>query len=138
MGKALFILGSTILASLGIAHGLLAVRDLSTPSSFTPTDSDVRRAMAEARLRLAPQTSVWLAWQGFNLSHSLGLVGLGSVGIALGIARASLGPWSAAINGFFVLVSAVYFLLAVRFWFRVPAISLGVAAACFLASSFFI
>jgi hypothetical protein len=93
--------------------------------------------MVRARLRLAPQTSIWLAWQGFNLSHSLGLVGFGVIGLGLGIVRESLGSWRAPVDGFFVLLSATYCLLAVRFWFRVPAIALGIATVCFLAAALF-
>jgi hypothetical protein len=134
MGAALFIVGSTILAVFGVAHGILSIRDLIRPTSFTPIEPDVRQAMARARLRLAPQTSIWLAWQGFNLSHSLGLVGFGLIGVALGTVRESLGPWRAPVDSFFVLLSATYCLLAVRFWFRVPAIGIGIATACFIAA----
>jgi len=134
VGQTLFITASTILASLGLVHGVLLARDLSTPRFFTPTDERVRAGMAAARLRLAPQTSIWLAWQGFNVSHSLGLVGLGLVGIVLGTIRVSLGSWKGPVDGFFILVAAVYFVLALRFWFRTPAIGTGLAAACFVGA----
>jgi hypothetical protein len=137
VGTTLFLFGAAILTTVGLAHGALALRDFGTASAFTPTDDGVREAMSHAPLRLAPQTSIWLAWQGFNLSHSLGLIGLGSIGLALGIARGSLGAWSAPAHLFFALLSAVYFVLAVRFWFRAPATAAAVATVCFLAASFF-
>lgn len=137
MGKTLFIVASAMLAGLGLLHGLLAVHDLGRPSFFTPTDRDVRDAMARARLRVAPQTSIWLAWQGFNVSHNLGLLGLGLTGMAVGAARATLQPWHMLVHGFFVIVSAVYFVLAVRFWFRAPAIGFGIATGCFIVATFF-
>ena len=84
-------LGSAILAVLGLADLVLSLLDLGSPSFLTPTDNEVRPAMARSRLRLAPQTSVWPVWQGFNLSHSLGLMGLGVVGVALGFIRGALG-----------------------------------------------
>lgn len=134
MAGKLFIVGSTILAALGLAHGLLALRDLRNPSFFTPIESEVRHAMVRARMRLAPQMSIWLAWLGFNLSHSVGLLGFGLIGVALGSARESLGSWRAPVDGFFVLLSATYCLLAIRFWFRVPAVGIGIATACFMAA----
>jgi hypothetical protein len=136
MGKGLFIVGSAILGLLGLAHALLTIRDLSTPRFFTPIEADVREAMARAHMRLAPQMSIWRAWQGFHLSHSLGLVGFGAIGIVLGSVREALGSWRPTVDGFFVLISAIYFLLAVRFWFRVPAVGMGLATMCFVAAWF--
>jgi hypothetical protein len=34
-----------------------------------------------------------------------------------------------------IAVSAVYFLLAVRFWFYAPAVGCGLGLACFIAAA---
>ena len=48
-----------------------------------------------------------------------------------------LEPWRALVHSFFATVSILYFVLALNFWFRVPAIGFGIAAGCFIVASFF-
>jgi hypothetical protein len=74
----------------------------------------------------------WNAWIGFNLSHSLGLVLFGALygGIALGdfsFVAGSLFLWVSA-----VVVGLVYLLLALRFWFWLPATVSAVGTLCFV------
>jgi hypothetical protein len=114
----------------------LTLRDLHAPSSFTPTDDTLRRAMAEAPLRLAPQTTIWNAWLGFNLSHSLGLLVFAGL---LGT-RAFTDSGTAGETVFLrvgpVVVGATYVVLALRFWFWVPAVLSAAGTVCFIASAF--
>lgn len=70
-------------------------------------------------------TTMWRAWVGFNFSHSLGLLIFGLGCIAVGLALPSLALPKAALL-VPVGIGAIYSLLAVRYWFRAPAI--GVAA----------
>lgn len=69
---------------------------------------------------------MWRAWIGFNFSHSLGVVLFGIActhwGDLLGLSDGAL-----AQVGRFVptLVGATYFVLAVRYWFRVPVIGIA-------------
>ena len=62
--RDIFCLGSLPFISLGLLHGLLAVRDAILPRSFTPADDRVREAMCGTTLVLTDRTSVWLAWLG--------------------------------------------------------------------------
>ena len=105
------------------------------PTSLTPTEDSVRQAMIAARLRLAPVTSIWRAWVGFNLSHGLGLLVFGGLfgGLALGNFRLVAG--SMALQVAAVGVAGIYSFLAARFWFAVPAVATGSGALAFLASS---
>src|SRR2546428_2178879 len=135
MSKALVLVGSALFSVLGLAHGLLALRDLRTPRAFTPTDDRVRPAMVAARLRLAPQTTIWDAWLGFNLSHSLGLVVFGAVLTWLGLRDFDLVANSAFLTGGSIVVAVLYFVMAVRFWFWLPAIVSAIGAVCFAASA---
>lgn len=68
---------------------------------------------------------MWSAWIGFNLSHSLGLVILGVVCIT-----AVLPAW------ILTLIAAIYEVLAIKFWFRVPAVAIAIAGACLLIACF--
>jgi hypothetical protein len=130
-----FLVGAAVFASLGIAHGVLTLRDLRVPRSFTPIDDNLRRAMAETPLRFAPQTTMWKAWLGFNLSHSLGLV---IFGIFLG--ALALGDFRVVAENLFlragaVVVGLIYVVLAVRFWFWAPAVLSAVGTLCFVVSA---
>ena len=74
---------------------------------------------------------MWKAWVGFNFSHILGLVMLGFGCIAVGLSLRSLAlPNSALLVP--VGVGAIYCLLAVRYWFRAPAIGTAAGTLCFI------
>jgi hypothetical protein len=135
MPKVLFLAGSLLFAALGLAHAALTLRDLRTPRSFVPTDDSVRVAMAGAPLRLAPQTTIWKAWVGFNLSHSLGLVIFGALLAALAEDDFTFVARSGFVKTASVVVSVLYFWMAVRFWFWVPAAVSAAGAACFVLAA---
>jgi hypothetical protein len=135
LNDILFAVGAALFALLGVAHGVLTLRDLHAPRAFTPTDESVRRAMAETPLRFAPQTTMWKAWVGFNLSHSLGLVIFGTFFGALAlhdfgtVADHPLVRFGAAAGGL------IYFVLALRFWFWIPALVSAIGTLCFVLST---
>jgi hypothetical protein len=136
LNKAFFLLGAALFGLLGVAHAVLTLRDLQVPRSFTPTDDNLRRAMAEAPLRLAPQTTVWNAWLGFNLSHSLGLLMFGTFFGALALRDFNMVAESLLVRFSPVVVGVIYLVLALRFWFWVPAVLSAVGTLCFVASAF--
>jgi hypothetical protein len=135
LAQFLFVIAAAIFFLLGVAHAVLTIRDLRDPRSFTPTDDKVREAMIGAHLRFAPATTIWRAWLGFNLSHSLGLLVFGGLlgGLALYDFRFVAG--STALQVTAVVVAGIYALLAVRFWFAVPAAATAFGALAFLASA---
>lgn len=135
VAQILFVLAAALFCLLGLIHAVLTIRDLHDPRSFTPTDDKVRQAMSEARLRFAPATTVWRAWLGFHLSHSLGLLVFGGIlgGLALFDFRFVAGSTALQITA--VVVAGIYALLSVRFWFAVPAALTGIGTLVFLASA---
>jgi hypothetical protein len=133
--QALFVIGAAIFCVLGVTHVVLTIRDLYDPRSLTPTDDTVRQAMMVARLRLAPVTTIWHAWVGFNLSHSLGLLVFGGILGGLALYDFRLIARSIALQATSVLVAAAYAGLSLRFWFAVPAIAAACGSLAFLASS---
>jgi hypothetical protein len=133
--ETLFLVGAALFGLLGIGHGLLTLRDLRVPRSFTPIDENVRRAMAESRLRLAPQTTMWNAWVGFNLSHSLGLVMFGTVCAELALRDFGTVAESPFLRFGSVVVGLIYLLLALRFWFWVPVVLSAAGTLCFVVSA---
>src|SRR5262249_31125196 len=121
VAQFLFIFAAAIFVVLGVSHAVLMFRDMSDPRSLTPTDEKTRQAMMEARLRLAPVTTIWRAWVGFNFSHGLGLLFFGGILGALALRDFQFVADSTALQVAAVVVGGMYALLAARFWFAVPA-----------------
>jgi len=135
LNQLFFLVGAALFGLLGLAHGVLTLRDLHEPRSFTPADENVRRAMAEAPLRLAPQTTIWNAWLGFNLSHSLGLVIFGALLGGLGFHDFDVVAGNLFLRLSAVVMGLIYVVLALRFWFRVPAVFAAAGTLCFVVSA---
>ena len=91
--------------------------------------------MTETPLRLAPQTTIWKAWLGFNFSHSLGLLAFGTVFGGLAFRDFGMVAGNLFVQLSAVIVALIYLLLALRFWFWVPAVLSAVGALCFIASA---
>jgi len=136
LSEVFFLVGAALFGVLGVAHGVLTLQDLRMPRSFTPTDENLRRAMAEITLRLAPRTTMWNAWVGFNLSHSLGLLVFGTVFGALALRDFGMVAESLFLRLGAVVVGVIYALLALRFWFWVPAVLSAAGTLCFVVSAF--
>jgi hypothetical protein len=135
VSRTLFLVGIGIFILLGCAHGLLTLRDLASPRSFTPTERGVREAMAKAPLALAPQTTVWRSWLGFNFSHSLGLVVFGVVFAALALRDFAWLQASPVLRLIPAVVALLYAVLSIRFWFWAPALASALGCACLLAAA---
>jgi hypothetical protein len=132
----LFLIGAALFGLFGVAHGVLTLRDMRVPRSFTPADDNLRgRALAEAPLRLAPQTTIWNSWLGFNLSYSLGLLVFGAFFGALALHDFGIVAGNLFLRFGAVVVGLIYLLLALRFWFWVPAVLSAVGTLCFVASA---
>ncbi|MEM7058636.1 MAG: hypothetical protein AAF557_13675 [Pseudomonadota bacterium] len=132
MGPLLFAIGGMIIAAMGFLHGVFTARDEVTPKVLAPRDPKVLQAMQGARLGIARDTDLWRAWLGFNHSHPLGAMvfGLGCAVIGL--------FYPLALEEPLVLIAApiialIYLVLAVRYWFRTPAIGIAVALAFIIA-----
>ncbi len=128
----LVLLGSGIIVLLGIGHGIYTLRSTPEGGPMMPIDSKVREAMsAVGGIGLAPElkTSLFKAWIGFNLSHSLGLVVVGLL-IGFPVLTALTSP----VDNLAWLVCAlvlpcVYLWLSIRHWFAKPTMGFAIATA---------
>src|SRR5258708_671918 len=128
----LLILGGTVFGVLGGLHAIYMLLDLRNPRRLVPVDPSVAHAMANSALRLSGGgTDMWRAWIGFNFSHSLGVLLLAAVAIWAGT-RMRMVP--VGIAGALTLVGCVYLALALRYWFRAPAIGVAIGTGCFAAA----
>jgi hypothetical protein len=132
MTPILLILGGSLFALLGLLHALYTFADISRPRRLVPNDPAVMQAMSSSGVRLARGgTTMWRAWVGFNFSHSLGAILFGSACILVARSLPSLAlPKPALLVP--VAIAALYLCLAIRYWFRIPAIGIATASLCFL------
>lgn len=134
MAQVLLITGAAVFFVLGAAHGILTLRDLSLPRTFTPTDESVRHAMQKSRVAIHPRVNLWKAWLGFNLSHSLGLILFAGTTALIAWRYFPAFAQSPLMQVAVLAVAAAYFVLSVRFWFPAPAVGAAVGFFFFLGS----
>jgi hypothetical protein len=126
MSQYLLIAGGLIFSVLGLLHVIYAISDIYRPRHFAPLNPKLINQMASTGVRLARgRTNMWDAWLGFNISHGLGAVIFGLVCVGAGVfARTLALPGVTLLIP--VLVGVIYLLLALRFWFRVPAVAIAI------------
>jgi hypothetical protein len=117
-----------------VAHALATPRTTADARGLSPRDPTLRDAMLREPLLLTRRTNMWLAWVGFNLSHSLGAVLFGVVALLIGRNEATFQAQAALFLRLAVLVSCAYLVLAIRFWFRTPLVGIASSGVCFAAS----
>jgi len=126
-------LGGAIFAALGLLHGAFTLADLSRPRRLVPHDPALKAAMETSGVRLAGNgTTMWRAWVGFNLSHSLGAIvfGLGATALGWpGLELPAVAAWLPAVIG------AAYLGIGLHCWFKLPNAGIAIASACFVAGA---
>jgi hypothetical protein len=129
----LLILGGAVCGVLGAVHVIYTLLDLRRPRRLVPVDPAVARAMANSPLRLSRGgTDMWRAWIGFNFSHSLGLLLTAALAVWAGLQIHTLPV--GIIMPVLILIGSVYLVLALRYWFRGPAIGVAIATILFAAA----
>jgi hypothetical protein len=123
--------GGSIFGILGLLHAVYTFADLWRPRRLVPNDPAVIEAMSSSGVRLARGgTTIWRAWVGFNFSHSLGALIFSFGCIAVGLSLKTLALPKAALL-VPVAIGVLYFVLAIRYWFRIPAIGIAAGTLCF-------
>ena len=135
MFRLFVIAGAGIFTLLGAIHAIYTFQDLSRPRWFTPPDAELQRAMQQSAVALHPKINLWRAWLGFNFSHSLGLVVFGGAFLYVSVFHPALFSQSPLVQGCSILVSAIYLILSLKFWFHKPAIYAGIAMGCFVLAT---
>ena len=131
MASVCLIFGGSVFAVLGLLHAIYTFADISHPRRLVPDDPAVIAAMSASGVRLARGgTTMWRAWLGFNFSHSLGALMFGFGCIAVGLTLRSLAlPRAALLVP--IAIGVTYLILAIRYWFRIPAIGIAAGTLCF-------
>ena len=134
ISRYLYLAGAVPFLVLGMAHALATPLRREQASGLSPRDPAVREAMQQDSLMLTRRTNVWLAWVGFNLSHSLGAVLFGAVVVFIGRNQATFEAQATLFLPLAVVVSSLYLALAIKFWFRAPIIGVALSGVCFVVS----
>lgn len=128
--RALMILSAGILFSLGALH---LVYTFWGPK-LTPRDPALRISMSQSSPVISRQMTMWQAWVGFNVSHSMGAM---LFGLVFGFLAAQHGdllfhsPFLLSV-GLATLVGLV--VVCKVYWFDAPLIGASIALVCYLAS----
>lgn len=131
---ALYAIGGAVFVLLGLMHAVYTLADLRRPRRLVPSDPALMAAMQASGVRLARGgTSMWRAWVGFNLSHSLGAVLFGAVAAAWSqwppTTLPAAGAWLPAAVG------AVYLAIGLRWWFKVPNAGIALATVSLMLAA---
>jgi hypothetical protein len=137
LSRYLFLAGALPFLALGIAHALMTPRRPGQDKGLSPLDPGLAQAMARSPIRLTRRTDVWRGWVGFNLSHSLGAMLLGTLVVLVARSPASFESNAAVFVPLAVVVSIAYLAIGLAYWFRSPIIGIGLSVSLFSAARVF-
>jgi hypothetical protein len=100
---------------------------------LTPIDGQLEMAMKHAAPRISSETTMWKAWVGFNVSHSMGLMLFGMIYGYLAVCRWDVLQRSYFLAAVGLLVLVSYVVLARVFWFSDPLIGVSAATLLYVA-----
>jgi hypothetical protein len=139
MSAILFIAGTIPFALLGLVHLALTLRDLSRPTYFRPSDETLiplLKGSGVAVLTRAPGGhTMWRAWLGANLTHSLGLLAFAFVSLAVALHDAALVSDIAVLRPLCIIIALAYVIIALRFWFLPATIVTAIGLVCFIVAT---
>ena len=132
MVAILLILGGAVFGVLGGLHAISLCWICTTRDDLSLLILQLPTRWANSAVRLSGGgTDMWRAWIGFNFSHSVGVLLFAALAIGAG-ARIRTPP--VGIIAALTLIGGVYLALALRYWFRVPAIGIAIGTGCFAAA----
>jgi len=119
---------AAVMLLLGLLHLVYTFRG----PKLHPRDAELTARMMAVSPVISPQTTMWRAWVGFNLSHSLCLIFFGTLYGYLASRHSTFlfHSWFLLSLGFVLLLA--YAILAKLYWFSVPFVGVVIAAFLYL------
>lgn len=130
MPKVLMVSSAAILLMLGIVHIVYTY----SGSKLWPRDPAVQVAMSQTHLGITKETTVWRAWTGFNVSHSMAAILFGLVYAFLAVVHPQILFGSAYLLGVGFATLLGFVVLAKLYWFSVPFGGVTVSLLLYIAS----
>ncbi len=131
LAKIFLVLGAIPFLVLGLLHIVLIILDIKKPGALSPDDKHVRIAMHYTRLRISSQTTMWKAWTGLNLSHGAAVTVFGLWTILMSLFHFDAFLYYSLLPPLIIFAGVYYSWLAIKYWFKFPAILIGLGAGCF-------
>ncbi|HWY69884.1 MAG TPA: hypothetical protein VNX88_14530 [Terriglobales bacterium] len=101
--------------------------------NFSPTEEQLETAMKQVPPRISSEMTMWKAWIGFNVSHSIALILFGLLYGYLVVCQWEVLRKSYFLIGLGLLVLVAYVVLARVFWFKAPLIGVSAATLLYVA-----
>ena len=134
LSRYIFLMGALPCVVLGIAHVLATPLTPVQSKGLSPRNPAVRETMTGETALLSRRLTLWQGWVSFNLSHSLGVLLFGAMVLLVGRSQASFQAQASVFLPLAIVVSGLYLLLGLRYWFRTPIVGIALSGACFVAS----
>jgi hypothetical protein len=129
ISQILIAISATIVGSLGVAHLVLTYRG----PKLLPRDRELRTSMESTHPVITRQTTMWRAWIGFNVSHSMGAILFGLVYGYMALAHGPLLFGSMFLQAVGLATLVAYVVLAKAYWFLTPLVGTLTSLGCFIA-----
>ncbi len=120
LSRYLYLAGALPFLSLGAAHVIHTPIAPEEAKGLSPRDPALAQAMTRSSVRLTARSTVWRAWVGFNLSHSLGAIVFGLYVAITGRNAAAYQLEAPLAVPLACGVGIVYVYLARKYWFSIP------------------
>ena len=134
LSRYLFLAGALPFVFLGLVHAFATPRGPGESKGLSPRSPALREAMLKDTVFLTRGTNMWLAWVGFNLSHSLGAILFGAVVLLVGRSSATFEAQASVFLPLAVVVSGLYLVIGLRYWFRAPVVGIASSTVCFMGA----
>ena len=134
LSRYLYLAAAAPFLILGTAHALATPLTKSQRKGLSFREPTLAEAMEGSSVLLTRRTNVWLAWVGFNLSHSLGVLILGAFVVAIGVSPARFARDAVVFQPLAVAAAAAYLLIGLKYWFRTPIAGCALSLSLFAAS----
>jgi hypothetical protein len=124
------LMSCVIIFILGVAHLMLTFRG----SKLWPKNDGLKLEMEQVSPRITMETTMWKAWIGFNVSHSMGAILFGLIfgHIALTAPEMFAASKLQQFTGLAFLLG--YCFLGWKFWFSTPFRGIVLATGAYCAS----
>jgi hypothetical protein len=126
--------GSLAMGVAGAIHVLVTIPDIFAGGAFSPASPDLRHGMEQANVMLpsvfGASASIWGAYLGFNLAHGLAVAVFALTAWLLAHELSGVVARDRALLALFAVTSAVWFVVAIVFWFYAPIVATAAAAIC--------
>jgi hypothetical protein len=128
--RILMLLSASIIFTFGVLH---LVYTFWGPK-LTPRDPTLQIRMSQISPVITKETTMWRAWVGFNVTHSMALILFGLVFGFLAVTYAEV-----LFKSPFLLVVGLAMLVGLSvlcklYFFSVPLVGVSISLACYVAS----